>query len=509
MSYLIEYALGYTFFSMKFIVSFFLLFVFDTALFAQNIGIGTTSPKATALLDVQANNKGVLIPRLTTSQRNAIANPERSLLVFDTDKGTIFFYDGTAWKGVSFTAENNVPPITRLAIDTKANTSFGNQVDIAGDYAIIGAKLWSTNAMPNRGAAYIFYKGTNGWLQQAKLTPPDSTANDYFGASVAIKGDYAIVGAPTKANGRGKIYLYKRTGTAWNLEANFTKPGAVTDYDNFGFSVEMCINGAGLPIAIIGTPFTNVGGTDKGEITTFTRNIATGIWAFGQTIVPTDIANNDNYGFSIAADGNYLVVGAPYQNGTAGTDAGAAYVYLFSGSTYSQQTKLIGATAGASFGISVAINGNLIAAAAPYAALYANTSPAVYTYKRSNTTWDNTNIIYLSNITSSNLTSVYGVSVAIQNNKLLIGAPGGIDYANGGNITYTPIKGAVYMYDNYGTDLFNTTTVKIVYSENSFNGDYFGQSISVDGTSGNFIISDHKQQLNGNIFTGAVMFGTF
>lgn len=494
---------------MKCIVLFFSLFFFAKVHNAQNIGIGTTSPKATALLDVQANNKGVLIPRLTTSQRNAIINPERSLLVFDTDKGTIFFYDGTAWKGLSFTTENNVAPITRLANDTKANTSFGNQVDVAGDYAIVGAKLWSTTAMPNRGAAYIFYKGSNGWLQQAKLTPPDSTANDYFGASVAIKGDYAIVGAPTKANGRGKIYIYKRSGIAWNLEANFTKPGAVADYDNFGFSVEICINVSGLPIAIIGTPYTNVGGTDKGEITTFTRNIATGIWVFGQTIVPADIANNDNYGFSIAADGNYLIVGAPYQNGTAGTDAGAAYVYVFSGSTYSQQAKLNGATAGASYGISVSISGALVAVAAPYAALYANTSPAVYTYKRTNTTWDNTNIIYLSNITSSNLTSIYGVSVAIQSNKLLIGAPGGIDYANGNNISYTPIKGTVYVYDNYGTDLFNTNTVKLLYSENSFNGDYFGQSVAVDGTLGNFILSDHKQQLNGNTFTGAVLFGTF
>jgi hypothetical protein len=67
----------------------------------------------------------------------------------------------------------------------------------------------------------------------------------------------------------------------------------------------------------------------------------------------------------------------------------------------------------------------------------------------------------------------------------------------------------VYVYDNYGTDLFNTTTVKLLYSENGFNGDYFGQSVAVDGTLGNFILSDHKQQLNGNAFTGAVLFGTF
>jgi hypothetical protein len=477
--------------------------------FAQNIGIGTTSPKASALLEVQSTNKGVLIPRLTTAQRKAIASPERGLLVFDTDKGTVFFFDGVSWKGLSFLSENNVPPITRLPNDPKVNTSFGNQVDVAGDYAIVGAKLWSTPAMPNRGAAYIFFKSAAGWVQQARLEHPDSLANDYFGGSVAIKGDYAIVGAPTKSNGRGKVYIFKRTGTTWNVEGSFTKPWSVTDFDNFGFSVEMIINAAGLPIGVVGTPYSNTGGTDRGEITTFTRNATTGIWSFGQTITPTDLANSDNYGFSLSGEGNYLVVGAPYQNQTVGADAGAAYVYLYSGSSFTQQAKLGGATPGSSFGVSVSLSGSLIAASAPYAALYANTSPAVYTYKRTNTTWANTNIIYLSNITSSNLTSIYGVSVAIQTDKLLIGAPGGIDYSNGANITYTPIKGAVYIYDNYGTDIFNTNTVKLMYSENSFNGDYFGQSVSVDGSLGNFIISDHKQQLNGNAFTGSVMFGTF
>ena len=59
---------------------------------SQNIGIGTNSPKASALLDVTANDKGVLLPRLTTLQRKAIVNPERGLMVFDTDKSTFMFF---------------------------------------------------------------------------------------------------------------------------------------------------------------------------------------------------------------------------------------------------------------------------------------------------------------------------------------------------------------------------------------------------------------------------------
>lgn len=63
----------------------------------NNIGIGTPAPNPTAVLDITANDKGVLIPRLTTSQRNFITTPAKGLLVFDTDLNCFFFYDGSSW----------------------------------------------------------------------------------------------------------------------------------------------------------------------------------------------------------------------------------------------------------------------------------------------------------------------------------------------------------------------------------------------------------------------------
>jgi hypothetical protein len=65
----------------------------------NNMGIGTISPDPSSILDLSANDKGVLVPRLTTQQRINIANPANGLLVFDTDDGCFFFYQSitTSW----------------------------------------------------------------------------------------------------------------------------------------------------------------------------------------------------------------------------------------------------------------------------------------------------------------------------------------------------------------------------------------------------------------------------
>jgi hypothetical protein len=72
---------------------------------AQSVGIGTTSPNNSALLDLSSTNKGLLIPRMTSAQRNAIANAATGLLVFDLDTNSFLFYTGTAWVSLA-TNEN-------------------------------------------------------------------------------------------------------------------------------------------------------------------------------------------------------------------------------------------------------------------------------------------------------------------------------------------------------------------------------------------------------------------
>ena len=71
--------------------------LFSLPIFAQ-VGIGTTSPDASSALDVTATDKGFLMPRMTTVQKDAIVTPAEGLQVYDTDTKSVWTYDGTAWK---------------------------------------------------------------------------------------------------------------------------------------------------------------------------------------------------------------------------------------------------------------------------------------------------------------------------------------------------------------------------------------------------------------------------
>src|ERR1051325_10733750 len=99
--------------------------------FAQNIGIGTATPNTSAMLDVNSSTKGMLLPRLTTTQRKAIDQPALGLLVFDTDKGTLMFFDGNAWRSLTFTDENKTPAQSRGSQTSVANAGFGTRVSIS------------------------------------------------------------------------------------------------------------------------------------------------------------------------------------------------------------------------------------------------------------------------------------------------------------------------------------------------------------------------------------------
>ena len=69
--------------------------------YAQNIGIGTSSPHPSAILHVDAVDKGILMPRLTIAQMTAISTPAEGLMVFATEAGVPYIYSGGQWKDFS------------------------------------------------------------------------------------------------------------------------------------------------------------------------------------------------------------------------------------------------------------------------------------------------------------------------------------------------------------------------------------------------------------------------
>ncbi len=488
---------------------------------AQNVGIGTNSPDASAVLDASASNKGLLMPRLTTAQRKAIANPAMGLLVFDTDKATVMFYDGTVWKGLSFVDENKSEPQSRTSLNPSQAAGFGSRVSISGNYAIIGASRYSGSGLANMGLAYIFNKTSSGWKQVARLAARDSAVGDFFGGSVCISGNYAIVGSPTKkinANtSQGASYVYQRTGTTWILDTILRKPSGQA-YDDFGWSVGVCAFNTGGPGIAVGIPYADGPGTDKGEVY-FYKKTGT-VWTFIQNIVPTDLQTSDYYGSTVAMDTDYVAIGATGQDNANATlvDAGAAYVYAYGGGVWNFQQKLQGNTARAQFGYALSLSGNKLAVGAPWATVYSNTSAAVNIYTRTGSTWANTSALYVYNfeiipnagqlqplsgsISIGNIT--FGISLSLSGNTLLIGASGGLDYPNGGSTYYTDRVGEVYIFNNYSGNSYTRTN--ILKSDFPVTGDLYGQTVGISG--GNYVTGSSHAFINGLVNAGAVYFGT-
>lgn len=482
---------------------------------AQNVGIGTSSPRPSAQLDVSSTNKGMLIPRMTSTQRKAISNPEFGLMVFDTDKGSILFFDGQKWRALSFTDENASTETVRNANDVKAYARYGTAVAISGDFSIVGAPRYQagTVAAPlaYSGAAYILYKTATGWVQQAKLLPPDSAANSFFGGAVAISGDYAVVSAVKRTVGTtsnaGKIYVYKRSGTNWLIDTVFTKPVPVVN-EYFGWSIAVSATASGGPVVAVGIPYSAVAGAGRGEVYTYKRN-SSNTWNFIQFIRPIDLINQDNFGYNVVMDGDYLAVCAPYQDNGSYIDGGAVYIFVHGGGAFTQQHKISGFTNGGQLGAGMAMDDNRLALGAPWQTNSPSTTAAVWIYTRAGATWTliSSLVLYEYEVpghpTVNTRAVTFGLGLALRGNDLLIGAPGGTENPNGAQNVYQSVRGSVYHYRNHSGNVYSR--VKTISPQSGSAGDIFGSFIGL--SNGRYIIGNPRANSSNLPESGGVLFG--
>jgi len=251
-----------------------------------------------------------------------------------------------------------------FAPDAEESDYFGYSVDIDGDYIVVGAYGEDTNGTDS-GAAYVFHRiGVNGWDEGVKLEAFDGEASDNFGYSVAISGDYIVVGAPYEdeaGTDAGAIYVFHRTGTnAWDLGTKILSSDGEAG-DDFGYSV-----GIDGDYIIAGAIFENSKGYRAGAAYVFQRGDGTS-WNTGTKIVAPDGAAIDYFGSSVAIDGEFIVVGAHVDDNENGTDAGGIYLFSHAGDNdWSFEAKIVapGGTDNDYFGRSVDINGKYIIAGA-------------------------------------------------------------------------------------------------------------------------------------------------
>ncbi len=251
--------------------------------------------------------------------------------------------------------------VTLVASDGAESDYFGCSVSISGNYAVIGASGEDEKGT-DAGAAYIFHRiGTNAWDTGVKLlASDDGAAGDSFGCSVSINGDYVVIGATgadTTVSDTGAVYVFHRTGTnAWEKTAKLVAPDGETD-DRFGTSV--AIDG---DYAIVGAMFESSKGYRAGAAYVFYRDTSNG-WDSGTQLLAPDGQPSDYFGRSVAIEGNYIVVGAEYNDNDNGKDSGAVYIFARTGVNKWEFIKKITAPDGVAddwFGKSVSISGSYV-----------------------------------------------------------------------------------------------------------------------------------------------------
>lgn len=339
------------------------------------------------------------------------------------------------------------------------------------------------------------------FTQQQKLLGIDPSVNENFGYAVALSndGNTALVGAPTKDDGgttdSGAAYVFTRSGSVWSQQAKLQASDRAGS-DNFGWSVALSSDGNR---AVVGAPFEDDSGTDNGAGYVFTRSGS--VWTQQAKLQAGDRATNDRLGVSVAmsGDGNTVVLGAHLEDDSGTTNNGAAYVYFWNGSAWSQQQKLLAGDKASSeqFGYSAALSndGNTAVVGARFESDSGTTeNGAAYVYTRSGSTWTQQQKLLASDKASA---YHFGSSAALSSdgNTALIGS---VDQSE---IPTTVVNGAGYVFTRSGSTW--TQQQKLLASDRA-TGDQLGQSVSLSADGNTALLGALEEDSSGTTNNGAV-----
>ncbi|HKQ48401.1 MAG TPA: thrombospondin type 3 repeat-containing protein [Phycisphaerae bacterium] len=359
------------------------------------------------------------------------------------------------------------------ASNTGADDEFGYSVAVSGDTMVVGAPQEASNATgvngnqgdnsaPDAGAAYIFVRNGGIWSQQAYLKASNTQEGDVFGFSVAASGDTVVVGADnedssaTGVNGNqadnsalnsGAAYVFVRNAGVWSQQAYLkaSNTGAGDQFFSVAVSGDTVVVGAWLE----DSSATGVNGNQadnsasaSGAAYVFVRG--GGVWSQQAYLKASNTGADDQFGYSVAASGDTLVVGAIWEDSGAtgmngnqadnsAADAGAAYVFVRSGGIWNQQAYLKASNTGAGdvFGASAAASGDMVVVGAAFEASNATgvngnqadnsalNAGAAYVFVRSGGVWSQQVYLKASN---TGVDDWFGISVAASGDTVVAAA---------------------------------------------------------------------------------------
>jgi hypothetical protein len=370
-----------------------------------------------------------------------------------------------------------------------AGDKFGWSLALDPDTALVASYLAAVGGNASQGAVYVYTRKDGEWVQDDILTASDGQPHDWFGYSVALRGDTAIIGATGVYVGnhddQGAAYVFTRNDAGEWIEATkLTAAGGIAG-EWFGFSVAL-----GDDTAIIGTPEADVGGDSfQGKVYVFDR--VGDAWNEGQTLTASDGEAFDQLGYSVAMHGTTIVAGAPDAAIDGRSGQGAAYVFTKSGGIWSFAGKLVADDGAAydDFGRSVAIEGLDLWVGADKADIDTHADQgAVYRFEESDGAWTQAGKL---SALDGNPNDLFGSSIAVDGGNALIGAREATVGDNSG-------QGAAWMFTR-GTDGWDDGS-RLTASDGATNA-RFGVRVALDG--GTALVGAYYANVGANFQQGA------
>lgn len=459
--------------------------------YCQSVGIGTTTP----------NQKLDINGKLKLADDNM--SPSKGTIRWNETAQDFEGFDGIQW--LSLTQTNNTSSSTSTvwpsdcsttgtigdyamasATDGVANDQFGQSVSIFGNTAAIGVRQDDGQ----KGAVFIYNKTSQGWVESFKIVAGDGASGDQFGYDVDLFEDYLVVGCPFDNDGvftdKGSVYVFKRSGNSWAQQTKLL-PSDVAQSDQFGISVSID------SIRIV-AGVTHGDGVVANSGAAYIFKLENDVWTQEAKIFASNGAEPNQFGTSVTISGNKVVCGDLALN----SNMGGAYFFLRTGSSW-QEIQIITPADGAAsdnFGNDLDLYKNYLIVGSRFHDLPTGNAGAAYVYS-----FNGSDFVQETKITGTELGEFLGSSVAIHEGYFLIGSinsdvtsscPG--THTNQGMVKlYKLIPGGFINFITNITDAFGLIN------------DQFGFACSI--YKDQFIIGAPQHDINGKANKGKIVFG--
>jgi hypothetical protein len=350
-----------------------------------------------------------------------------------------------------------------------AAANFGGSVHVRGERAIVGAPGEVVSGVQS-GAAYVYRRVGTGWIEEGRLSASDRLAGDRFGTAVSISGDWAVVGAPQRAESganSGAAYVFRWNGSNWAQFVKLREPlGDPATGDFFGQSVSL----SGDFIAI-GAWSDDERATDAGAVYLFGYNGAT--WAFSQKLLASDGQAGDHLGYSVSLDGEWLLACAD-EDDDRGSNSGSAYFYRYNGTNWTQSQKILApdGTASDLFGWNVSLSFPVAILGAVQDSPVFSAQGSAYNFRHNGVNWAFERRLNAADPAAGDL---FGFGVAIAGDVAVVGSPRDDDRGTD--------SGSLYVFDYIGGTNW-VQRPKLTMADGAA-GDEFGRAVTLE--SGNTI----------------------